>query len=134
MKFITSDNQLTIKLEGLEKFWGLKSKINLPKDKIVSVEFYPMFEFVGRIWRVGGTGIPGAIYAGHFRGGGQRYYLYLHHPHGVSWASGHILCQNTLVITTENHHYKQILLTSTPDEAERVLNWWRGGAQIANAA
>jgi hypothetical protein len=126
MKFILEEEQLVIELEGVEKFFGLKNRLNIPEEKITGLEWHSEMTYDERIWRVAGTGIPGVLYAGHFRGHGDWYYLYLHQPHGISWVDGAIIAQNTLVITTIDFPYRQILVTCLPEIGEQLVRWWRG--------
>jgi hypothetical protein len=129
MKFITEDDTLTIKLEGIEVFFGLKRRLVLPRANITNVEWQPAFIFTGRLWRMGGSGIPGVLYAGRFRAAGDNYYLYMQQPAGVGWVNGVVRASNVLVITMHDYRYKQIWLTSNPDIAGGVINWWRGSSR-----
>ena len=129
MRFITEDDALTIKLEGIEVFFGLKRRLILPRAKVVSVEWQPLYQFTGRLWRVSGSGIPGLLYAGHFWAAGSLYYLYLHQPLGVGWINGAVRAPNVLVITMADYRYKQLLLTCNQDVAAGVINWWRGNSR-----
>jgi hypothetical protein len=126
MKFFADDNQLIVTLEGAEVFFGLKRQLIIPRSSIVNLEWQPALNFTERIWRVAGAGIPGVLYAGHFRGNGQRYYLYLRRPRGISWAGNPIEAENVLVITTQHYPYAQILLTCEPDIGASLLNWGQG--------
>jgi hypothetical protein len=124
MKFVASDQDLTITLEGVEVFFGLKRRLVIPRSSITGLEWRPDFIFEGKLWRMVGSGIPGLLYAGHFRADGQRYYLYLQQPTGVGWVNGIIRAQNVLVITTQDFGYKQIFLTCNPEVGAGLLNWW----------
>jgi hypothetical protein len=126
MKFIAEDSELIIILEGWEIVFGLKRKISIPRDCITSLEWQEDYTFDTHIWRAGGAGIPGVLYAGHFFGGGHRYFLYLLNPRGWNWAKSVIITQNTLVITTQDFAYKQLLLTCKADIGAELINWWRG--------
>ena len=126
MKFIVQDNSLVLKLQRSEQFFGFKRRLVIPRENITSLEWHGLYTFTDRIWRAWGTGMPGLLYAGHFRGGGERYFLYLHKPHGVSWVQGSIVSQNTLVITTHDYPYKQVLVTCPPDKGIELVSWWRG--------
>lgn len=133
MKFIAEDTTLTIKLTGAEIPLGLKRRLVIPRANISSIEWQPDFSFTGKLWRVAGAGIPGVLYAGHFRAAGQFYYLYLYQPVGVGWVNGVVRARNVLVITTQDYTYKQILLTCNPDVAAGLLNWWKGSSVNSGA-
>ena len=126
MKFIAEDDTLTIKLEGWEVFFGLKRELVIPRGSITSLEWHEDFIFDKKIWRTFGSGIVGVLYAGHFRGGGVRYFLYVRRPLGITWLNGNFRAQNVLLITTQDYAYKQIILTSDEAIAAGLINWWRG--------
>jgi hypothetical protein len=124
MKFIAEDDQLIVEFQGAEKFFAIKSRLIIPRESIVSLEWHPDFKFERRVIRLGGSDIPGVLYAGRYRGGGESYFLYLIKPRGgLPWFSGVFKSQNTLVIATQDYPYKQILLTCQPDIAAGLLNW-----------
>ena len=125
MNFVAEDDQLAIKLDAVETFFGLKRRLVIPRASITNLEWQPDFVFSGRLWRVAGSGIPGVLYAGHFRANGAMYYLYLLRPIGVGWVNGIVKAQNVLIITTQDYRYKQILVTCEPDIAAGLLNWWK---------
>ncbi|MEO6761218.1 MAG: hypothetical protein ABI220_02460 [Candidatus Saccharimonadales bacterium] len=124
MKFIAENNQLTIKLEGIEVFWGLRRKIVIPRRKIASLAWTPQFSYTGKsIWRFGGTGAPRLLYAGNFRSGGDWYFLYISRPKG-STSSGQLAAENILDINATDFRYRRILLSCQPDIAASLMNWW----------
>jgi hypothetical protein len=125
MKFLAEADALIITLEGFEVFFGVKRRLVIPRSAITELHWQPDLVFTQRIWRVLGAGIPGVLYAGHFRGGGERYYLYLREPRGISWAGVPVEARNVLVITTQDYPFKQILLTCEPDIGASLMNWWR---------
>ena len=125
MKFIAEDDALTVKFQGTEVLLGLKRQLVIPRASITSLDWQPQFTFRGKLWRVAGAGLPGLLYAGHFRAAGDLYYLYLYQPVGVGWVNGAVRAQNVLVITTQGYHYKQIFLTCNPDVGAGLLNWWQ---------
>lgn len=127
MKFIAEADALTIKLEGWEVILGLRRKIVIPRASIASLTWQPDFKFMGSLFRVGGTSLPNALYAGYFRGNGQRYYLYMHKPHGMSWtASGVITAPNVLDIITADFWITRLLLTCNQTVADGLSTWWQG--------
>lgn len=126
MKFIAEDDLLTVKLQGMEMLLGFKRRLVIPRGDIINLEYQPDFVFRGKLWRMAGSGIPGVLYAGHFRADGSNYYLYLLRPVGVGWVNGVVQAQSVLVITTQDYAYRQVLLTCDPDIAAGLLDWWHG--------
>jgi hypothetical protein len=126
MKFVTDKGHLTISLEGIEIVLGLKRRLIIPRDKIVNLSWHSEYSFDQKVWRTAGAGIVNILYAGHFRGAGKRYFLYLHNPHGLSWATGSIITENTLVITLTDYEYSQILVSCPPDIGSRLVDWKQG--------
>jgi hypothetical protein len=126
MKFITDDQQLTIILEGWEVLWGFRRKLIVPKTAIASLSWQADYKFTGSLFRVGGTGFPGVLYAGYFRANGQRAYLYMKKPRGMSWtAYGTITAPNILEIKTQGFKYPLVLLSCSPEQGSLLTDWAR---------
>lgn len=125
MKLIAEDNQLTIELEGLEILASLRHKIVIPKDKITSLVWQPLFSTRERELRLGGTGLPGVLYAGNWRGGNDWYFLYIKKPKGYPLA-GNLAAENILTLELTDYKYREIWLTCQPDIGESLMAWWRG--------
>jgi hypothetical protein len=126
MKFIAEDDELTIELQGAEKFWALKSKLVIPRANITDLQWQPNFT-APRTWRLAGTDLPGNLWAGRFYGSGQKYFLYVHNPRGLTWFRRPSQLQNILSLTTHDYPYAHILLTCQPDIGASLLNWWQAG-------
>jgi len=115
MKITTTGDQLTIGFQGFEKVWGLKSKLEIPREDIVDITWSPdvpdAFSFKG--WRCPGTSIPGLFLAGSFshEGHWEFFFAYLKRA-------------GELRIETNQNRYQVIRLTADPQIAEMVLNWW----------
>ena len=96
--------------------WGLKSKLEIPRDEIVDIQWSPEapdpFSYKG--WRCPGSSIPGLFLAGSFSHMGywQFFFAYLKRP-------------GDLRIETKQNRYKIIRITATPLMADVVLNWWK---------
>jgi hypothetical protein len=129
MHFIANEDSLVVKLQGWEVLLGLRRKIIIPRSSIISLTWQPEFRFQGSMFRVGGTGLPTVLYAGHFRGNGQRYYLYMHQPRGMSWtADGVITAPHILDIQTVDFRIARLLLTCNKETADKLIGWWQGTA------
>jgi hypothetical protein len=127
MKFLAEDDTLTITLDAVESFFALKHRLVIKRQDIVNLTWQPELTVNGRLWRFGGTDIPGALYAGHFKGGGQRYFLYIRNPRGgLTWTTNPLLFQNCLSITLKDRFHQQVLLTCDPDIGASLLNWYKG--------
>jgi hypothetical protein len=124
MKFLAEDDQLVITLEGWEAIWSLRRRLVIPKSAIQAIQWTPQLSYPGRLWRIGGTGLPGVLYAGNWRGNGMWHFLYLARPHGWGWSpSGTITAENVLTITTRDFAYQQILLTCEPAIGQQLVRW-----------
>jgi hypothetical protein len=77
-KVSTSDNTLVIEVQGWDKLWALKSRLEIPLDHISGVRS-AADERVRGI-RAPGTYIPGVITAGTFHQIGKKVFWDVHHP------------------------------------------------------
>ncbi|HET8709541.1 MAG TPA: hypothetical protein VFL85_04670 [Candidatus Saccharimonadales bacterium] len=126
MKFQADDDKLTITLEGREVVWALKRKLVIPRAKMTSLTWQPQFlNTRGRLFRVG-TGAPGILYAGSFRGTDGWHFLYLRQPKGwPMFNNGRISAPNVLEINTENYPYTRIIVSCREDIGASLTNWWQ---------
>lgn len=126
MKFLADDDKLTITLQGWEMVCALKRKLVIPRSAMTSLEWKQQFvNERGRLFRVG-TGFPGLLYAGSFKGVDGWHFLYLRQASG--WpllANGRFSAPNVLEITTIDYPYVRILVTCREDIGADLVNWWR---------
>ena len=125
MKFITNDDQLTIKLEGMEMLWGLKRKLVLPREKIVDLVWVPEFDTSDLMLRIGGSNIPKVLLAGHFRDidTKETLYLYLRRPAGMALARS-LRDANVLSVTMQDYSYAKVIVNAEPDTGAALMNWF----------
>lgn len=124
MKIITDKTSLTINFEGSESIWALRKQITIPKDKIAQINWHEHFDSKdsGSLWRVAGTGAPGILFAGYFRGNGKQQFVYIRRPKGFFSISA----KDILVIETKDGFiHKRILLSVEKSSADNVLNWFK---------
>lgn len=128
MRFLLDDPaELTIQLEGAEQFWALKSMLVLPRERILAATWHEHFVAPRPIWRVGGLGLPGRAYAGHFTSNGHPYFLYIRRPEKGFWSfeeAPHVL---ELRAANDAGTVTTILLTTEPEQAKTVLSWYNAG-------
>lgn len=127
MKFIAEKNALNIKLEGLEMLWGLKRKLVLPRENIVDLTWAPEFNYRDLMVRLGGTGAPRLLYAGHFRDidTNETLFLYLRRPKGIPELRS-VSDANVLAVTMHSFPYAKVFVTCPPDIGASLMNWWSG--------
>jgi hypothetical protein len=115
MKITTNDDRLTIVFQGFEKLWGLKSKLQIPRDEIVDMQWSPEVpdadSFKG--WRCPGTSIPGTFLAGSFS----------HEGHWEFWCV-YLKRAGELSIETNQKRYQKIRVTADQQIADEALHWW----------
>lgn len=130
MKFIAEDNVLTIKLEGVEMLWGLKRQLVLPREKIAGLTWSPEFDYRDLMVRIGGTGAPRLLYAGHFRDidTKETLFLYLRRPKGIPELRS-VSDANVLAVTMRDFPYAKVLVSCQPDIGASLLNWFENKPQ-----
>lgn len=121
MKTTTTRTSLIITFEGWEKVWALRNQIILPKGEIAGIVWHEQFDDGHYLWRIGGTGAPGMLYAGYFRQNGKTIFLYVQHPTGLFT----LKAQNVLEITTDGGRFSRLLLTLDKASADDIRKWWR---------
>lgn len=125
MQFILDDpGELIVRFRGAERFWALKKQIVLPRERIVAMRWHEQFVSPHRIWRVIGTGAPGALYAGRFRANENPYFVYIKRPSKGFWAfdeAPHVL---EIEARNDGGGVTTILLSTSPEDAQTLLSWY----------
>jgi hypothetical protein len=74
VEITVNDGKLVLEMEGLDKLWALKSRMEIPLSKVSGVRTVDP-DVTRGLWKslkVAGTYIPGLITAGTFKQHGQR--------------------------------------------------------------
>jgi len=94
-----SDNKLVIEMQGWDKLWALKSRLEIPIEHIKAVRADPEIAKRGRRGiRMLGTYVPGVITAGSFRQDGDRIFWNVHRP------------ENVIVIELHDEPYAKLII------------------------
>ncbi len=96
----TSDGRLVIEVQGLDKLWALKSRLEIPLEHISDVR--SAVEQRVRGIRAPGTYIPGVITAGTFHQVGKRVFWDVHHPERAIAIDLHDERYTTLIVEVAN--------------------------------
>jgi hypothetical protein len=119
MKFTTEPNQLTIELEGFERLWALKHRLQIPHYAISEVDFLaqtPVMQDYGGFLRFSGTSLPWRFLAGSYVRKGQREFWYVRTQQpGVM----------TITLKPGALRYGRIRITCSPEIALSIADWWR---------
>lgn len=108
-----SEGRVTFEVEGWDKLWALRSKLEIPLDHIKAVKFDP--DAAKGWWhgvKLGGADLPGVITAGTFYKKGRLVFYDTHKP------------ENTIVIELDDHeNYDQLILqVRDPSFAVKTIN------------
>lgn len=97
---ITIDgDRVVFAVEGLDKLWALRSRLEIPVAHLIAVEHDP--GLVGRWWhglKLFGTDVPGVFAAGTF------YY----HGELVFWDVRHL--DHTVIVSLDHERYKKLIV------------------------
>jgi hypothetical protein len=72
--------QLTVQLEGMDKLWTFKSRLEIPLAHVTDAEADPEVVRGWKGWRGPGAQVPGVIVAGTFHHQGDRVFWDVHDP------------------------------------------------------
>jgi hypothetical protein len=105
-------DRAVFEVEGLDKLWALRSRLEIPVEHILGAEHDP--ESVGRWWhglKVFGTDVPGLFAAGTF------YY----HGELVFWDVRHL--ERTVIVSLDHERYKKLIIeVADPQSMVALLN------------
>ena len=106
-----ADGKLVIHIRGLDQFFALASRLEVPLAHISSVEVNPAEAH--QVWhglRMGGTNLPGVITAGRFLQGGQWAFWDVHDPN------------DSIAIYLHDESYARVVIgVSDPDSAAQLV-------------
>lgn len=102
---------LIVVMEGLDRLWALKSRIDVRLERVEHIEHDPSVGFPGLIHiRMPGTYVPGIIAAGTFYGNGNRTFWNVRNP------------ARAVVITLRDGQYDRLIIeVEEPDETVRQV-------------
>jgi hypothetical protein len=72
--------QLTVQIEGMDKLWTFKSRLEIPLAHVTDAEANPEVVRGWKDWRGPGAQVPGVIVAGTFHHQGDRVFWDVHDP------------------------------------------------------
>ena len=119
MKFVYEGSQVTLWLEGLERVWALKHRLQIPHYAIAEINYVPevpvMQDFEGHL-RLPGSAIPWLFAAGTFTKGDERefWYVRLKQP-GIM----------TIELKPDTLNYDRIRVSCAEETAVTLTAWWR---------
>lgn len=121
LKFITQDDTLVIQLEGMERLWALKGRLQLPRHAIMEVDYLAqrpaMQDFHGYL-RIPGTNIPWRFLAGTFWRKHDREFWFIRIRHeGVM----------TIDLKPDTFSYRRLRLSCSALIAQDISDWWHEG-------
>jgi len=104
-------DRITFEVEGWDKFWALKSRLEMPLDHVKGAR---VDEEAAKGWwhgvKLGGSDLPGVITAGTFYRKGRLVFYDTHKP------------ENTIVVDLDHEHYDQLILqVRNPETAVKTI-------------
>jgi hypothetical protein len=113
------DGKAVFEVEGLDKLWCLRSRLEIPLAHITAVRADPS---VARGWwhgfRLLGTNIPGILTAGTFHRDGNNVFWDVHDP------------ERTIVLELDHEFYDQLIIeVADPATAVSLLQYRIGSAR-----
>ncbi|GAA5016455.1 hypothetical protein [Kitasatospora paranensis] len=78
-----ADGTLIVEVEGLDKLWALRSRLEIPLANVRGATADPGIVHESKGLRLGGTSLPGVITAGTFRSAGEWVFWDVHNPAGA---------------------------------------------------
>ena len=94
-----AEDTLVVHVQGMDRLWSLKSRLEIPLSHVVGAEANP--EVAQGWWqgiRTGGTHVPGVITAGTFYQEGERVFWDVHDP------------ENTVMIRLRDERYNRLVI------------------------
>jgi hypothetical protein len=105
-------NMLSLKVEGLDRLWALKSHLEIPLAHIKGVHRDPqgLYNMNWKTIKAPGTLVPGVIAAGTFYQQGKRVFWDVHNP------------ENVIVIELHDERYEALVIeVADPDRAISLI-------------
>jgi hypothetical protein len=109
---VSIDNErVTFEVQGLDRLWAFKSRVEVPLAHVTNVEFNP--EQVGRWWhgwKLLGTEMPGLFAMGTFHYHGELVFWDVRDP------------AHTVIVSLDHERYKKLIIEveDPADVADRI--------------
>jgi hypothetical protein len=105
------DGRVLFDVQGIDKLWALRSRLEIPLAHIVEIEHDPAT--VGRWWhgfKIIGTDVPGLFAAGTFYYRGELVFWDVSDP------------ESTVIVSLDHERYKKLIVqVADPDDVVRLV-------------
>jgi hypothetical protein len=110
VQITVNDDRVHFDVEGLDKFWAFRSRLDIPLAHILAVKIDPE---AARGWwhglRIMGSNIPGVLTAGTFYQQGGIVFYDVHDP------------ERTIVLELEHETYKRLIVEVEDPQTTRTI-------------
>ncbi|TAN03356.1 MAG: hypothetical protein EPN36_13085 [Rhodanobacteraceae bacterium] len=111
VKVTREGGSFIFEVEGVDKLWALKSRLEIPASDIRAARRDPAVMEGWKGLRLPGTEIPGLLTAGTFLHDGRRVFWDVHHP------------ARAVVVDLQHEHYDELVIeVEDPDAVITLLN------------
>lgn len=103
-------DRVVVRVEGSDKFWALRSQLEIPLAHITDVQIDP--DQASGWWhglRLMGTNLPGVLAAGTFLSRDGLVFWDVHDPH------------KTVIVSLAHEHYKKLIIETADPQATVAL-------------
>lgn len=118
MRFIPTEDRLIIRLEGFERLWALRTRLEIPRSAIVQVDYLDDRPIMQDFWgylRIPGTSIPWRFLAGTFWQKGDREFWFVRMKQ---------LGLMTIETKPKECSYSRLRISCDAEVAQEIVDWW----------
>ncbi|MFD9127393.1 hypothetical protein [Kitasatospora sp. NPDC059571] len=112
-----ADGMLIVEVEGLDKLWALRSRLEIPLANVRGATADPGIVHEWKGIRLGGTHLPGVITAGTFRSAGEWVFWDVRNPAGA-----------VVIELTDERYSRLVVEVSDPRAAVALVEEAKRGA------
>ncbi len=122
MYYTLTNTAVSFILEGAEQVAALRAKVSVEKADILDIAWHEVFaDWNGMMVRMPGSYLPRWIMAGSYWTDEGWDFVYARKPRGMLKPILH----KVLVLNTKKERYKRIIIETTQENAQEIIQWWQ---------
>lgn len=123
MYYTLTNSTLAFILEGSEQILALRAKVRIEKSDIIDMKWHEAFsQWSDLLVRMPGSYLPRWVMAGSYWTEDGWDFVYAKKPRGLLKPILH----NVLVVNTAKARYRRLIIETTEENAQEIINWWTG--------